>query len=135
MSKYLPLGNGNQQANHKKAVTWFLDKMDGTAPFDSNHVELDGSIYRVTYSAQPDKLMLANTQHRDLDIPPGMDGVKLLALRQLNDGKLAGYRFEDTQALWDAREGDVTITWEKARGFAPRPQVMLSRDVQTYMEQ
>jgi len=120
-------GNGPQHANHKKAVVWVLDNVPGTVAFDDNHITINDTLYRVTYSSKPDKLMLANTKESGLKYASWMkDGCGLIAVRQFDSGKLACYKFESARDLWDsaARHG-VTIKYDDARQYASKPLVVL----------
>lgn len=116
MNKYLKPGNGAQHENHEKAMKWFLNEFSGAERIDSKRIRIGGKTYHTTYSAEQKSIMLAGTKHGNVDeLPPflvDVDGT--LVLRQLNDGRLVGHRFEGVRKLWDARDGMVAISWEKA---------------------
>jgi hypothetical protein len=116
MNKYLTPGNGHQRANHDKAMNWFLVEFDGAEQVDSKRIKLGEKTYHATYSAEQKNIMLAGTKHgKNDDLPSFLAGVDgTLVLRQLKDGRLAGHRFEGARKLWDARDGMVAISWEKA---------------------
>jgi hypothetical protein len=113
VDRYLKPGNGAQHANHEKAMKWSLSEFGGAERVDNKRIRLSEKTYHTTYSAEQKSIMLAGTKHGKSDeLPPFLADVDgTLVLRQLNDGRLFGHRFEGARKLWDAM---VAISWEKA---------------------
>ena len=121
----LKKGNGNQIANHAIVMDLFENRITGVIRVNNSTLKIDEKLYHVSYSAEPEKLMLANTKQLQSSLPSWMldiDG--LLAIRQFKDGRLGLYRFETPKDLWENKDGGVAISWDVARTFAEKPEII-----------
>lgn len=116
MNKLFKTGNGHQHENHKKAMHWFIENFDRAKLINNKQIRIEEKIYHVTYSAEQKNIMLVGTQHGDsTELPAFLKDVDgTLVLRQLKNGRLAGHQFDGRDKLWNAKDGMVSISWDKA---------------------